>query len=184
MSNDDGKELVNAGRRVFEELAKIQPEKRVAYWAVLGVKDDHAEFTMGFGGQAAPVSGSLPTTDLHETDRLVWVLRKVDQVCIESQTARSIKGSADLPGLVQLIRDAMSRGLVERWGDDAPALDIERHKHRVIGVKLTPEGQDRARVLEQELDPDHVGSAPVALVRFGIGLSSRPSAVAVSGATQ
>jgi hypothetical protein len=50
-------------------------------------------------------------------------------------------------------------------GDDAPALDIERHKHRVIGVKLTLKGQDRARALEQELDPNRVWSAPVALAR-------------------
>ena len=165
MSSDDGKELVNAGRRVFEELAKIDPKKRVAYWVALGVKDDRGEFTTGFGGQAAPVAGSLPTIPLGEADRLVWFLRNTDQICLEAQTARSIKGSADLAGFVQLIRDAMSRGLVERWGDDAPALDIERHKYRVIGVKLTPEGQARAHVLEKELDSNPVWPARVVLAK-------------------
>lgn len=163
MNSDDGKELVNEGRRFFEELAKMDPQRRVTYWVALGVKDDHGAFTTGFGGQAAPVAGSLPTTSLAAADRLVWLLRNTDQICVEAQTARGITGSGSLSGLVQLIKDAMSRGLVERWGDDAPALDIEHHKYRVVGVKLTLQGQDRARVLEKELDPDRAWPAPAAV---------------------
>ena len=165
VSSDDGKELVNEARRVFEELAKIAPKTRVAYWIALGVKDDEGAFTTEFGGEATPVAGSLPTISLAKADRLVWFLRNNDQICVEAQTARGITGSRNLSDLVQLIRDAMSRGLVERWGDDAPALDLEHHKYRVVGVKLTPEGQERVRLLEQELDPNRVWSAPVAVAR-------------------
>jgi len=48
---DEAKEFVNAGPRSFQELAKIEPARRVAYWAVLGVKDYHGESRRDLGAK-------------------------------------------------------------------------------------------------------------------------------------
>jgi hypothetical protein len=165
MSADDVKVSIERATRWLEEWGTIAPAKRSLYWLHLGVKNESGDFTQAFGGEARPAAESLPArfgVNGEASDRLVWFLRFTDALCLEAQTARSITGSADVPQFVDVVRAAMRDHLVERWTDQGgqPAeLDPIVHQYRVVGVRLTEKGKERATELERGHARERPGSS-------------------------
>jgi hypothetical protein len=162
MTADDVKVSIERATRWLEEWGTVAPAQRSRYWLHLGVKNESGDFTQAFGGDARPAAESVPArfgANGEAADRLVWFLRFTDALCLEAQTARSLTGSADVPNLVDVVRAAMRDHLVERWTDQGgkPAeLDPILHQYRVVGVRLTDKGRERATKLERE----HVHDRP------------------------
>lgn len=162
MSADETRAYIERATQLLEEWGKVDPRKRSEYWVRLGVKDEAGEFTSEFGGEARPSADSVLARleqDRDPTDRLVWFLRYTDELSLEGQTARSILGHADVRRLVEVVREAIKAGLVERWTDQGgePAeLDPQLHQFRVVGVRLTERGKQQAQTLERRhaLEPE------------------------------
>lgn len=119
--------------------------------------DKEGRLTKFYGGTAEAEIGTLFEAAALLTeplDRLIWVLRGGDSVCLDGPTARRLTGASSLEELVRLINAAVSQGLVERWSNvGAPSpLDAVDDKDKEIGARLTKQGKAHAKELEERRD--------------------------------
>src|SRR5689334_10001647 len=104
--------------RLSKSLAVMdiwEPARRLRYQIRLGVKNREVRFTRSFGGDALPEPDSVPALEIPASEdkslvRLLYVLEGADDVCLDGPTARSIVGSARIPDLVRVLKQAVRAG--------------------------------------------------------------------------
>jgi hypothetical protein len=135
-----------------DEYDKWDPAERVQYWIELGARDRYNDIPEN-GGQG-PEPGSIPTLHFRPIDRIVWMLRNRGVLFIERKSSRLLTDENEISELIIRINEAIHRGLVERWGDD---LDegafgfTTYHMFRLVNVRLTEAGRERAKQLARDV---------------------------------
>jgi hypothetical protein len=128
------------------------PARRLQYQVMLGVKDRKADYTLDFGGEAAPEPDSVtwlraPSAASLPLIRLLYLLEKNgDDICLDAPTAQAITGEPFvhgqpvLAGLLRVLHDAQIAGFVRRTDPDPHRL-TEADRHTIVGLTLTDPGR-------------------------------------------
>jgi hypothetical protein len=151
-------ELVEGLRRALSAMDAWAPARRLQYQVTLGVKDRKADYTLDFGGAAAPEPDSVvrivaPSSASLSVLRLLYLLEHGDDICLDAPTAQSITGQSFvhgqpvIAGLLRVLHDAEAAGFVRRTDPDLHRL-TEADRDAIVGLTLTDPGR---RYLEDML---------------------------------
>lgn len=137
------KELAERLSKSLAVMDVWEPARRLRYQIRLGVKNREVRFTRSFGGDALPEPDSVPALEIPASEdrslvRLLYVLEGADDICLDGPTARSIVGSARIPDLVRVLKQAVRAGYANRT--DAAELS-ETDEDVIVGIKLTELGR-------------------------------------------
>ena len=167
------KQLAAQLRRSLTAMDSWTPERCVQYEMTLGILDGKANFTVDFGGTAAPEPDSVawlvaPSSASLPLIRLLYLLdRTGDDVCLDAPTAQAITGVAFvhgqpvIEGLLQVLKEAVTAKLVRRTDPDPHRL-TEADRDTIVGLTLTDQGK---RYLEDVLQTTGHASASRAAAR-------------------